>query len=39
VIAVNATLVANQIVSLDLESMNNYGKLKVMCGVVPLMIS
>jgi hypothetical protein len=39
VIGVNVTLVADQIVSLDLESMNNYGKLKVMCGVVLLMIS
>jgi hypothetical protein len=38
-IGVNVTLVADQIVPPNLESMNNCGKLKVMCGVVHLMIS
>jgi hypothetical protein len=39
VIGVNVTLVADQIVSLDLESVNNCSKLKVMHGVVLFKIS
>jgi hypothetical protein len=34
VIGVDVTLVADQIVPPDLESVNNCGKVKVMCGVV-----